>query len=240
MRQLIGNFLFVVGQFISTILFTPFALLLVPFLNSLQKAQVVGYWARYIRWSLKVFCGIDHRVQGQENLPSTPSVILSNHQSAWETILFQTIFPAHSYLLKKELLWLPFFGWSLATNEPIAINRGKKTQALQQLITQGKQRLADGRWIAIFPEGTRMPVGQPGEFQAGGAYIAVKANVPVIPVAHNAGVFWNKKHPFRKNPGTIDVVIGPAIQTSGRKPRDVNKEAKDWILTAMDTLAKQV
>lgn len=236
MRQFLGNVLFLVGQVVSTLLFSPIALLVSPFLGSVQKARFIGLWAGFIRWWLKVCCRIDFRIQGLENLPDKPSVVISNHQSAWETIIFQKIFPAQSYLLKRELLWIPFFGWGLAANEPIAIDRSKKTKALQELITQGKERLAKGRWVIIFPEGTRMPVGQPGSFQAGGAFIASKAEVPLVPVAHNAGVFWSKKKSFFKKPGTVQVVIGPPIPTQGRKPRDINLEAEAWILETMQRL----
>ena len=239
MRQFIGNIAFVIGQILSTLLFSPIALILSPFLSSLQKAAFIGIWAGFIRWWLKLCCRIDFKVEGLAALPDEPSVVLSNHQSAWETILFQKIFPGQSYLLKKELLWIPFFGWGLAANEPIAIDRSKKTKALKQLIAQGKERLKRGRWIIVFPEGTRMPVGQPGEFQAGGAYIACKAGVPVVPVAHNAGVFWSKGNAFGKKPGTVQVVIGPPIDTEGRKPREVNAEATAWILKTLKTIASQ-
>ena len=236
MRQFIGNIAFVIGQVVSTLLFSPVALILSPFLSSLQKARFIGLWAGFIRCWLKICCRIDFHVNGLENLPDEPSVVISNHQSAWETIIFQKIFPAQSYLLKKELLWIPFFGWGLAANEPIAINRAKKTQALQQLISQGKERLKSGRWIIIFPEGTRRPVGQPGTFQAGGAFIASKAEAPIVPVAHNAGVFWSKRNSFKKNPGTVEVVIGPVIKSEGRKARELNLQAEEWILKTIQTL----
>ncbi len=237
MRQFIGNIAFVIGQVVSTILFSPLALILSPFLSSLQKAAFIGVWAGFIRWWLKVCCRIDYKVSGLENLPDEPAVIISNHQSAWETIVFQKIFPGQSYLLKRELLWIPFFGWGLAANEPIAIDRAKKTQALQQLITQGKERLKRGRWIVIFPEGTRRPVGQPGTFQTGGAFIASKAGAPIVPVAHNAGVFWSKNNAFNKKPGTVEVVIGSVIESKGRKARELNLQAEEWILHAMQKLA---
>jgi 1-acyl-sn-glycerol-3-phosphate acyltransferase len=236
MRQFIGNIAFVIGQVISTLLFSPVALILSPFLSSLQKARFIGLWAGFIRCWLKICCRIDFHVSGLGNLPDEPAVVISNHQSAWETIIFQKIFPAQSYLLKKELLWIPFFGWGLAANEPIAINRAKKTQALQQLISQGKERLKSGRWIIIFPEGTRRPVGQPGTFQAGGAFIASKAEAPIVPVAHNAGVFWSKRNSFNKQPGTVEVVIGPVIKSKGRKARELNLQAEEWILRTIQTL----
>ena len=236
MRQFIGNIAFVIGQVVSTLLFSPLALILSPFLSSLQKAQFISLWAGFIRWWLKICCRIDFHISGLENLPDKPAVVISNHQSAWETIIFQKIFPAQSYLLKKELLWIPFFGWGLAANEPIAINRAKKTQALQQLISQGKERLKSGRWIIIFPEGTRRPVGQPGTFQAGGAFIASKTGAPIVPVAHNAGVFWSKRNSFNKKPGTVEVAIGPVIESKGRKARELNQLAEEWILKTVQTL----
>jgi len=236
MRQFIGNIAFVIGQVVSTILFSPLALILSLFLGSLQKAAFIGLWAGFLRWWLNICCRIDFKVSGIEHLPEEPSIVISNHQSAWETIMFQKIFPPQSYLLKKELLWIPFFGWGLASNEPIAIDRGKKTQALQQLIAQGIERLKNGRWIIIFPEGTRRPVGQPGTFQVGGAFIASKTGAPVVPVAHNAGVFWSKKNSFNKKPGTVEVVIGPLIESKGRKAREINLQAEEWILHAMQEL----
>ncbi len=239
MRQFVGNLLFVIGQIIATILFSPIAAIVAPFLGSLEKAHFINHWASFIRWWLKVCCRIDYRVTGAENLPDTPSIVISNHQSAWETIMFQHVFPPQSYLLKKALLYIPFFGWGLAANEPIAIDRSKKTQAMQQLIKQGKARLASGRWIVVFPEGTRMPIGKPGKFQVGGAYIASKTNTDIIPVAHNAGVFWSKQRPFHKNAGTVDIIIGPVIHTAGRKPREINAEAETWILEALKKLPKQ-
>lgn len=236
MRQFIGNLAFVIGQVVSTLLFSPLAILASPFLSSQSKAAFIAHWAGFIRWWLKICCRIDYHVTGLENLPDEPSVVLSNHQSAWETILFQKIFPAQSYLLKKELLWIPVFGWGLASNEPIAIDRSKKTQALQQLISEGRKRLQRGRWLIIFPEGTRRPVGEPGTFQAGGAFIASKAGAPIVPVAHNAGVFWSKQHAFNKQPGTVEVVIGETIDSRGRKPRDLNREAEEWIRATLQKL----
>lgn len=228
-KQFFGNLLFVIGQALSTVLFVPLVLVVTPFLCSIKKAQFIGYWARFMAWWLKLCCNITFRITGAENIPKEPSIVLSNHQSAWETIIFQRIFPPHSQLLKRELLWIPFFGWGLAANQPIAIDRSNKTQAIQQLVSQGKQRLADGRWIVIFPEGTRMSVDQPGEYQAGGAFIACKAGASVVPVAHNAGHFWPKKKPFSKNPGIVDVVIGEPIDSNGMKPRELNKQVEMWI-----------
>jgi 1-acyl-sn-glycerol-3-phosphate acyltransferase len=145
------------------------------------------------------------------------------------------LFPPLSFVLKRQLLWIPFFGWGLAAYSPVAIDRGKKMRALDQLIKQGKRRLEEGRWLVIYPEGTRMSPGHPGKFQIGGAMIAAKTGAPLLPVAHNAGVFWPKKS-FLKYPGTIDLVIGPAIKTEGRKAREINAQAENWIKNKISEL----
>lgn len=228
------SLLFTVGQVVSLLLFSPVAIV-TGLLPSLTRARVIALWARFIVWWLKLVCGLDYRVRGAEQLPPGPAVVISKHQSAWETIAFQEIFPPHSYILKRELLWIPFFGWGLAANRPIIIDRSHKLQALGRVLSEGKIRLEEGRWVVVFPEGTRMPPGERGRYQAGGALMAVKSGVPVVPVAHNAGVFWPKRG-FIKRPGTIDVVIGPVIETRGRKAKQVNAEAEEWIESTMKTL----
>lgn len=230
-RQFIGNTFFVIGQIISILLFLPAVLIVTPFLSSTKKADFVSYWARFIIWWLKICCGITYRVTGAENIPSTPTIIAANHQSAWETIALQRIFPAQSYILKRELLWIPFFGWGLAANEPIAIDRSKTKQAMKLLIKQGKQRISDGRSVVIFPEGTRQAVGQFGRFKAGGAVMACALDAAIVPVAHNAGVFWSKAKPFSKKPGVIEVVIGEAIQPADLTPTQLTEQVQQWITT---------
>ncbi|MFZ5493608.1 MAG: lysophospholipid acyltransferase family protein [Pseudomonadota bacterium] len=188
-------------------------------------------WARLnLRW-LELTCGVRYRVIGRENLPDRPVVVLAKHQSTWETLVFQEIFPPLVWVMKRELLWLPFFGWGLATGRPIAIDRGAGRRAMEQMLTQGKQRLADGLWVVIFPEGTRMRPGERGRYRPGGAMLAVHAGVPVLPVAHNAGELWGKRQ-FLKHAGTITVAIGPPIDTAGRDPQDVLKVSQEWIENA--------
>ena len=235
MISFLRSLLFAIGQVTSLLLFTPVALL-AWFLPSVPRARVIGLWARFIvRW-LRITCNLGYRVRGLENLPPVPSVVLSKHQSAWETIAFQDFLPPHSYILKRELLWIPFFGWGLAANRPIVIDRSHKVRALDKVISEGRERLREGRWVVVFPEGTRMLPGERGRYQAGGALMAVKAGAPVVPIAHNAGLFW-PRHSFLKRPGTIDVIIGPPIETRGRKARQVNHEAEEWIEKTMETLA---
>ncbi len=226
--------LFFIGQVVSTIVVSPLAIICLA-LPSLQRARVISIWARFNIWTLRIVCGNTYRVQGAENIPDQPSVILSNHQSAWETLAFQLIFPANSYILKKVLLWIPFFGWGLAANRPIAINRSKKFSALDQLKRQGCGLLKEGRWLVIFPEGTRIKPGKKVKYQVGGAVVAVHCGAKVLPVAHNAGYFW-KKNSFLRYPGVIDVVIGKPIETTDRHPREVNKEAEEWIRATLEKL----
>lgn len=221
------SLLYLIGQVITAVIVSLIAICCF-FLPSLTRAKVISIWARFNIYSLRMLCGISYRVNGVEHIPHQPSIIISNHQSAWETLCFQLIFPAQSYLLKKELLWLPFFGWGLAMNRPIAIDRSKKTKALDHVVKQGINRLNEGRWLVIFPEGTRMEPGSPGKFQVGGAMIAAESGYPIVPVAHNAGLFWSKNG-FLKYPGVVDVIIGPAIETRGRKAREINREVEAWI-----------
>jgi len=162
-------------------------------------------------------------------------VILSQHQSAWETLAFQEIFPPQVMVLKRELLWIPFFGWGLALMSPIAIDRARGMAALRELARKGRERLAQGFWVVIFPEGTRVPVGQKRAYQQGGAWLAVNCGVPVVPVAHNAGKLW-PRNAFLKHAGTVTVRIGPRIDTAGRQPKDVIAQVKSWVEAQQETL----
>ncbi len=178
---------------------------------------------------LRVICGVNYTVEGVENIPTDRSgVILCKHQSTWETFLVPIYFNQVAALAKRELMWIPFFGWGLAASRPIAIDRSNKSSAMQQIITKGSQFIKDGRWIMVFPEGTRIPVGQVGKYHLGGARLAVATEAPVVPIAHNAGYFWPRRK-FIKYPGTIRVVIGPVIESKGRTPEEVMSLAQDWI-----------
>ncbi len=228
------SLIFLIGQILSAMLIGPVAIFCL-ILPSLPRARIISSWARFNIWSLKHVCGITYDITGAENIPARPAVLISNHQSAWETLCFQLIFPPQSYILKWQLLWIPFFGWGLAANRPVAINRSKKTRALEQMLKQGAARLTEGRWLVVFPEGTRMPPGSPGKFQPGGALIAAKTGAPVVPVAHNAGLFWPKRG-FIKHPGVIHIHIGKAIETKGQKAREINTHAESWIAETLRTL----
>jgi 1-acyl-sn-glycerol-3-phosphate acyltransferase len=225
------SLLFLFGQILAAVLFWPatVASLVLPLR---PRLKLIAWWARFVIWWLRATCGISHRVEGGENLIAGPAVIISKHQSAWETIAFQLIFPPLVFVLKRELLWIPFFGWGLAASSPVAIDRGSGRKALAQLIAQGKERLAAGAWVAIFPEGTRMAPGERGKYNPGGAMLAVEAGVPVVPVAHNAGRCWGRRS-FLKTPGTITIVIGPAIETRDRSARKILVQTEEWIEETM-------
>ncbi len=215
----------------------PFALfiLVLFFLPPIPRYKAITLWARMVIWLARVIVGIRYEVQGLENLPREACVVLSKHQSAWETIAFQLIFPPLSFVLKKNLLYIPFFGWGLALFSPIAIDRAAGREAMKQIEIQGKERLKTGFWVLVFPEGTRVAPGEKGNYQVGGPWLASKAGVPVLPVAHNAGVCW-PKNAFVKQPGVITVIIGPPIPTVGRKPTQVLAETEAWIENAMSRL----
>jgi 1-acyl-sn-glycerol-3-phosphate acyltransferase len=197
-------------------------------LPRMARYRVISGWSRLVIQLARVLLGIEWRVEGRENLPGRPAVILSKHQSAWETMAFQVIFPPQVHVLKRELLWIPFFGWGLALMSPIAIDRSRGVAALRAIARRGRERLAQGFWVIVFPEGTRVAPGERREYQLGGAWLAVAAAAPVVPVAHNAGLFW-PRNAFLKRPGTVTVRIGPAIETAQRDPKTINSMAEKWI-----------
>lgn len=229
--------LFTLGMWVVTPIYAIIAMLTFPF-PPITRYRIISGWALSMLWWLRVTCGIRYRLVGAENIPSTPSIILAKHQSAWETLAFQQIFPPQVWVLKRELLWLPFFGWGLAMTSPIAINRSAGREALIQMETQGKDRMAKGFWIVIFPEGTRVAAGKKGKYHIGGSWLATHTASTVVPVAHNAGEFWGRNS-FVKKPGTITVSIGKPIQSSGMKPDDLNKQVEAWIEQEMAVLASR-
>lgn len=227
--------LFLFGQTLSTVLFALGAVATVP-LGFFGRYRFISQWARFNIWWLRVTCNLDYVVEGRENIPSTPVVVLCKHQSAWETLALQLVLPPQVWLLKKELLRIPFFGWGLAMLDPIAIDRSQGRKALQQLVTQGKQRLDSGRWVVIFPEGTRVVAGKHGDFHMGGAKLASDTGYPILPIAHNAGYYW-PKNSFLKRPGTVRMVIGPLIETKAKSTKEANAQAQSWITSVSDQLA---
>ncbi len=221
------SLIFLTLQVIITPIFSVISLLTFP-LPALTRYNLIANWAKIMLVLLRWICGIRHEVRGLENLPAEPRIILCKHQSAWETLALQQVFPAQAWVLKRELLWIPFFGWALALTNPIAIKRSDGKGALKQLLKQGKERLKQGFHVVIFPEGTRIPYGQRGKYKIGGAMLACASATPVIPVAHNAGRLWGR-NAFLKRPGTIIMSIGAPIETKGRKADEVNAEVEHWI-----------
>jgi len=186
-------------------------------------------WARVLTWVLEHVIGLKYQVIGRENIPDTPSIICAKHQSGWETMALQAIFPAQIYVAKRELLWIPLFGWGLALMNPIAIRRSDRMRSNQQILKQGRERLAHGFWITVFPEGTRIKPGARGKYKLGAARMSKTLGIPMVPVAHNAGEFW-PRNSFLKYPGLITVVIGPAIwPDESRGSESLMAEAEAWI-----------
>lgn len=209
--------------------------ILLPFSVRYGLAKI---WVASLLWAAKVFCGISHEIEGLENLPQDrPAIVLSKHQSAWETVALRLFLPTHTTLLKRSLLWIPIGGWALATLKPIAIDRDNQREALRTLLEQGTAALNEGLWVVVFPEGTRTSPGEEKKFSAGGAMLAHKTGYPVIPLAHNAGEVW-PRYSFLKYPGVIKVKIGTPIETEGKKAKEINAQAQAWIKQAMIEISR--
>ena len=227
LRAIVGSLAFALFEAAVTPPWAVVALLTFP-LPPLARYRVVSAWSRTIVWGARVFCGIDYVVRGAENIPAEPCIVLAKHESAWETLALQAIFPPQVWVVKRELLWIPFFGWGLAMLSPIAIDRKAGARALTQMLEQGRDRLARGFSIVIFPEGTRIAPGTRGEYHPGGAWLAAKTGAAIVPVAHNAGTFW-PRHAFVKKPGTITVSIGAPVRPHEVKPAALMQNIAQWI-----------
>ncbi len=227
---------------LSSIIVYSFVCLLTFALPLRVRHRFIRAYMRTYFLMLRFICHIDYKVDGMDNIPKNRSgVILSKHQSTWETFFLPTIFHDPAVIAKRELLWIPFFGWGLAASDPIAIDRKNKSSAMQQIIEKGRRCLESGRFILVFPEGTRVPYGQVGHYRLGGASLAAATGYPVIPVAHNAGRFWPRRK-FIKQPGTVRVVIGPVIETQGLEAEQVLELTKSWIegtMTRIDRLVDE-
>ncbi len=233
----IRSFLFWVGFVVNTVVFGT-AVVILFFTPSSFRLQIARLWSHVNNFLLKVFCGIDFIVEGKENLDLDTAIILSKHQSTWETLALHSFTPSVHWVFKRELMYIPIFGWALALTDPIAINRGTGRVAMKQLLSEGTKMLNDGKWMVLFPEGTRTAPGKSHKYKIGGALLAEKSGYPVVPIAHNAGEFW-PRHSFIKWPGTISVVIGPAIETKGRLADDINREVYNWIETTMKDISDE-
>lgn len=190
----------------------------------------VRSWSYSILWWTRVVCGIRYQVEGEENIPKSPCIVMCKHQSAWETMATQYWFNPQTWVLKKELLRMPLIGWALSLLSPIAIDRNEGKAAMQQLLEQGRERIREGRWVIIFPEGTRIPAGRCGKYRRGGAVLSWETGTPVVPVAHNAGELW-PRNSFLKYPGVIRVRIGPPMMPDDSTPGAYLSRIRAWIET---------
>ena len=197
---------------------------------------VCAGWLSLSIWGARVICGVQARVQGRENLPDSPVVLLSKHQSAWETLAFPSLMPKPlCYVFKRELLWIPFFGWAMARMDLIHIDRSKRTAAWAKVAEQGRRFMAQGNWVIMFPEGTRTPRGSQGTYKHGGTRLAIETGRPVLPVAVTSARCWPRKS-FVLRPGIVDISIGKPIDSTGRDAVSLMREVETWIEAEMRRL----
>jgi 1-acyl-sn-glycerol-3-phosphate acyltransferase len=220
------NFLFYLGLIPVTIFFAILGNLCF-FLPFKLRYYVITRWSHFFIFWAKITCGLRYKIDGKNHIPHKNTIVFANHQSMWETIFLQTLLPEQCWVLKKELLSIPFFGWGLALLDPIAINR-KNFNSVKALIHQGKERLEKGRWVIIFPEGTRVAPNAEHRYSRSGAALAEATGYPILPIAHNAGLYWPRGF-FIKKSGTIQIVIGPVIETTGKTTSALTAEAEGWI-----------
>jgi 1-acyl-sn-glycerol-3-phosphate acyltransferase len=224
--------------FIVSLLVTAFFGLIVPpvsFISQKWGYAVAKSWGKQIVRLAKWICGIDYTILGLENLPSTPSIVMSKHQSAWETVGLLANMPRASWIIKRELVYVPFVGWALAALKSIAIDRKSGKAARDQILDQGREFLAAGQWVIIFPEGTRVEPGKKGRYGIGGAWLAANTGTPIVPIAHNAGELW-RRNAFIKRPGMVTMSIGPVIETKDKTSVEVIKQVETWIENEMARL----
>ena len=226
-RAVLGSTVFFIVMVVSAFVIVPLSLLLRPF-SYRVRFGFVSQWARFNLWSVGLLCGLRFVVRGKEHIPDEVGVAFCKHQSMWETLALQQVLPDQAWVLKQELLRVPVFGWGLKVLEPIAIDRNAGRKAVDQVVKEGKDRLAKGRWIVVFPEGTRIGVGKTMKFGIGGVMLAKKAGADILPIAHNAGCYWPRRG-FIKRAGVIQMVIGEPIGTAGKSLKEINAEVKEWI-----------
>lgn len=201
------------------------------FLPRMPRSRMISHWSELVVWGARNIAGMRDQVLGLEHVDlKRPHVIMCKHSSTWETVFLQLVLPPMSFIAKRELVWIPFFGWGFAMFSPILIDRSKAAEAMQQIIEQGRERRDQGFWITIFPEGTRMAPGKRGRYKPGGARLAAELGMPILPVAHNAGFLW-PKFGWQKFPGRITMSIGPAIEPAGRSADELTREVERWIET---------
>jgi len=232
--QTFRSLLYLLGMAVLTFIFGFLCLftILIPYP---MRYRFISYWSSCNLWWLRLTCNLKYTITGTENVTDEACIVMSNHQSTWETLAIGPAFPPLTWVIKKELLYIPIFGWGLALTQPIALDRKAGRKAVDQLVDKGVEKIKQGRSILIFPEGTRTPPGTKRKFKVGGFLLAEKAGAPIIPVAHNSGNFWARKQ-LTKKPGTIQMVIGEAITTKGKTAEQINQEVYDWICLQRDKI----
>ncbi len=200
------------------------------------RSAIARNWGKSMLWVGRIVCGLDYVIEGRENIPAEPSVIMIKHTTVFETYTQLAVFPPQTWVVKRELRWIPLFGWGLAAMRPIAIDRSAGHTAVTQVIEQGRKLLADGIWITIFPEGTRVSAGQTKKYGVSGAALAKEVQCAIVPVAHNAGDLWPRRG-LKKKPGLIRFCIGPPVEPSDRRPKETNLIVQDWIETKMKEIS---
>jgi 1-acyl-sn-glycerol-3-phosphate acyltransferase len=236
--QYLRSFAFTSYLMVSACLFGSF-MALCFWLPQRAHFAIARCWARLVLVVLRVLCGLRYEVEGAENIPAGNHIVMSNHTSAWETVALFLLFPAQVWVLKRELLWIPFVGWGLRQLQPIAIDRSAGHRAVGQVIAQGTQRLSDGLWVIIFPEGTRVTPGQPRKYGVSGALLSIETGRLVVPVSHDAGLFWPRRGLLKK-PGTVRVRIGRPIDPAGLDARALNDSVRDAIEGGLARIATAV
>jgi 1-acyl-sn-glycerol-3-phosphate acyltransferase len=234
--QFFGSLVFTAFLFLWTFCYAIFFVIACSFLPFKRRFVLARFWGRALLAVLKWTCRLDYVVTGWENLPADNHIALWKHSSSWETIAMAVVLPRQVWVLKRELLWIPFVGWGIRQLHAIAINRKSGASAVTQVVEQGRQRLAEGDWVVIFPEGTRMPPGETRRYGVSGALLARETGRLIVPIAHDAGRYWPRRGLF-KRPGTIRVVIGPPIVATG-DPREINERAQTWIESQLRELSR--
>ena len=224
---ILRSLLFYIGQIISTILIAPIGIIAFP-LDFKKRYYLITRWAVFNLWWLKICCNVTYEIKGKDNIPEKPCIVMSKHQSAFETLALQQIFIPQVWILKKELLQIPIYGWGLASMQPIAINRDSTIKSFRQIADQGCERLQKGYWVIIFPEGTRVTPNKKKKYLPGGGMLAEKSGAQVVPVAHNAGRLWSRNSMIKK-PGLITIKIGPVIESENKSAKEITDEVENWI-----------
>ena len=231
---ILRSLFFYIGQITSTILIAAICIIAFP-LDFKKRYYLITRWAVFNLWWLKICCNVRYQIEGKDNIPGKPCIVMSKHQSAFETLALQQIFIPQVWVLKKELLQIPIYGWGLASMQPIAINRASTIKSFKQIADQGYERLKKGYWVVIFPEGTRVAPNKKKKYLPGGGMLAKKSGAQVVPIAHNAGRLWPRNSMIKK-PGLITIKIGPVIKSENKSAKQITNEVENWIEKAVGEL----